>query len=114
MVQSKTTKPQHLVTVLDPPKKGEWPDAWKKDPELLALVAQHQSWLVHPITQKLRHILQQEILRLSGNVGSQAVTPDTTSETVRVTAAQLNKTTQLEKTIYDTEKFIQAVTSSKQ
>lgn len=110
MAEEKTTRPQHLTTLLDVAPKGEWPSSWKDNPETLRLVGLHQQWLANPITLKLRHLLSEEVKHLALNVGSQAVTPGISSEQVRVTAAQLKQTTELEKTIYDTAKFIEAVT----
>jgi len=83
------------------------PEAWKDKPELLKLAHQHQDWMGHAITERLRKIVARMMDVQARETAAASVNSEISSEKVRVLASQLQTLISIEKVIYDTEKFVE-------
>jgi hypothetical protein len=66
---------------------------------------QHKQWLDLPVTKSLLLALDRHEDFISSTLASRAMDKETTSEMIRLIAAQLGTTKTIKKLVYDTETF---------
>jgi len=105
-------RPQFLRTIVTKQEKAksQWPESWKQNPDVLRLVHEHQTWLSLPATQKAHSLLLKRIEQLSVEAAKLSMQSTVSSETVRCYNAQVNALIEMEKTTYDTEKYVESIT----